>query len=885
MPVINLLRYIVYPPAGIWTHPNDDPDNFGFTLADTMSPGRLMLRWPGDFVALTGPLRIRVTVQAENQTVPLAYVGNLVPDATATVPAAQGAAAGSGGVAGKATIGAGATLSGAALGRIGQLVTLGRPQVSTIYSYTLDILAGQAWPFSLSEQLNVLRLQSLRSSRFEQLGNNLGFRVIIEPAFIVPDCIPIIPTSDLPCDFAVADRPNTAGFFPVACEPCQASVIGLPPSDAVALITPPAAGGCVRTRFFNGMFITREDLETEQRYHRVKSRLHNRAAGAGVVWGYGVGIEGSRVCVLPGYGVDCCGNDLTVTTTYAVDIAALLADPAAASLVRLPGPHRMHLLLEYVECPSDPRPVHGDPCSPEVSRCEMSRIRESVRLRLVPPRDYDADAESAPIARFLQEVRALREKFPLGDGAGTAPADRAPYRLQVTMKDTSGNQTSQATIRPSPQIKRIGIQGAVTSLVVAVQLDPSWTFVAGTITGQAPLKGVVQPPDPIDLSRAKGFNSSSLQITFTLPSAGVGGQTQLVFKISGWQAQTLFAGEDDPAASGDLTLTVNAVEASSNSLDATITINPLALVSLPCVGEPCSPPPMSDTSLTSDCGEPASAADPTPVLPWMNTDPTHETSAGDPKVLVLSALGGWLAQMLVREQAGTSSEITSPRREIAQGIYRIAWLLLFGLPEKADPAALGATLQRLLEAWCDGLLWKGPQCCGDPHGIVIGCVIVGGGTITEIDPFGGRRYVVHYPLLEHWGAQFGLAPPDVTLMRFFSKLCCLAGLQSLSVDTPAPPTGVVRLGGGLLGVGDPSKIDGEITAKLNGGNIVAQRSVHTPEMIASALMLITPAQPTGSGPSTTPGRGTASESAQYEKLVLADFVADQTVVLVVPVTP
>jgi hypothetical protein len=866
MPDIDLRRYI-HAPSGTWTDPTQDQNLFDFTREDTMAPGRLMLRWADDFVALMGPLQVRVTVQAENLTVPLALVGHLVPDAAGTLQRTGAAPAGTSSAASaNATLATGAALSEAIVSRVGKRLALGL-QASTIYSYTLDIGPGQAWAFRLSEQLDVLRLQA-RSLRFEQLGNNLGFRVVIEPAFRIPECTPATSTSDLPCDFAVADRPNTAAFFPVACEPCEGSVIGLPPSDAVSLITPPATGGCVRTRFFDGMFITREDLETEQRYHRLKARLHNRASGSGVVWGLGVGLESGRVCVLTGYGVDCCGNDLTVTTTYWIDVAALLADPAAASLVRQRGAQRMHLLLEYVECPSHPRPVHGDPCSPDVTRCEMSRIRESVRLRLVPPRDYDAVRESAPIARFLNEVRALREKFPLSGGTETL-TPRAPFQLKVTTKDPSGNQVSQATVRPSPQTTKLGLKGAVASLLVEVTPDPSWAFVAGTMTGQAPPGGAVQPPDPIDLSLAKGFPSSGgLQMTFTVPPKG-DRQAQLTFKISGWQAQTVFASEDDPAAGGDLALTVNTTDASTGSLSATaVAINPLALVANPCAGEPCNPPPAGDIASKFARVATRAVADPLPVLPWLNSDPLHETSAGDPKVLVLSALGGWLGQMLVREQAGTTKEITSSRREVAQGIYRIAWLLLFGLPEEADPTALGLTLQRLLEGWCDALLWKGPRCCGDPHGIVIGCAVVEGGTIRNIDPFGGRRYVVHYPLLEHWGAQFGLAPPDLILMHFFSWLCCLAGLKSLSVDTPGVFTNVVALGGGHLAVGDPRAI--AVKLREQKINIVSERSVHTPEMIASALTL------TGTKP---------SEGAQYAKLVLADFAADQTVVLLVPVVP
>src|SRR5262245_28729840 len=108
MPVIDLTKYIVAK-DGPWTDPSKDQNIFGFTLADTMSPQLLLLRWAGDFVALTGPLRVRVTVQAENMTVPLALVGNLMPDATAAYhPAA----------AGTATIHPGTALNEAAVGHI-----------------------------------------------------------------------------------------------------------------------------------------------------------------------------------------------------------------------------------------------------------------------------------------------------------------------------------------------------------------------------------------------------------------------------------------------------------------------------------------------------------------------------------------------------------------------------------------------------------------------------------------------------------------------------------------------------------------------------------------------------------------------------------------------
>ena len=151
--------------------------------------------------------------------------------------------------------------------------------------------------------------------------------------------------------------------------------------------------------------------------------------------------------------------------------------------------------------------------------------------------------------------------------------------------------------------------------------------------------------------------------------------------------------------------------------------------------------------------------------------------------------------------------------------------------------------------------------------MIIGCALVDGGTIQSIDPFGGRRYVIHYPLLEHWGAQFGLAPLDVTAMRIFSKLCCVASLPTLCVERPDVPASVVALGGGFLAVGAPKAIADKLAEKQIA--IGAQRKVGTPEMILSAINAITSKPPTGGQP-------------RYTALVLGDFVAEQTVMLLVP---
>ena len=878
MPLIDLTRYIVAS-DGPWTDPSQDENLFGFTAADTMTAERLMLRWAGDFVALTGPLSIRVTVQAENMTVPLALVGNLSAGGGTWQRNAAGQQAGVEALQRPAA----AALSEASMKRFGASSALGL-QASTIYDYTLDIAAGQAWPFSLSEHLEAYRLQNARGSRFEQLGNNLGYRVIIEPALARPKLVHVGMGRDLPCDFAVADQPNSADFFPSPCEPCNGSVVGLPPGCAVSLVTPPADGGCVRTHFFDGMFITREDLETEQRYHRVKSRLHNRAAGEGVVWGFALGKRGTHVCVMPGYGVDCCGNDLALTTVYEVEIAALLADPALCKLVQQRGPQHASLLLEYVECPTHPRPVHGDVCAPESSRCEMSRIRESVRLRLVPPRDPAECVESLPIAQFLAEVRELRRRYPLEPVPDVAGADRAPFQLRITargMKDA-------LLVRPSSTFDSSALdalKGNRTQITIELVPDPLWTFVDGVVgatarAGGQVVDGIVTPPVTPSLG---GASTADTAVSFTLKRGSL--PDELAYEIKGWQAQTLFASQDDPSPAGQLMLVMRFRENALVEADlrqSAIESRAPDLAESPCDGDACKPRKRRPGA--NDCRMPPRqpargyeaafsrilddvSEDPVSVLPWLHADPAHPDAAGDPKALLLGALGGWLAQAMVRERAGTSAEVSGPRRQLAEAIYRTAWVMLFGVSAKAEPAELGGTLKRLLEGWCDALLWKGPQCCGEPHGVVIGCAVIEGGTITHIDPFGGRRHVIHYPLLAHWGAQFGLAPLDITASAFFSKICCLGTLPAVGGRPQDPKAAWIPLGNAYLAVGEPKQVQAQAEQRL-GGTIVTRRSVGLPEMIASAIGAMS--------------SGGGAKEQRYAALTLADFVADQTVVLFVP---
>ena len=171
-----------------------------------------------------------------------------------------------------------------------------------------------------------------------------------------------------------------------------------------AIACPPGtlSGGPVRTRFFDGMFLTQADLETEQRYWRLKRRLTNRALGDGVVWGLRLDWKCSKrsFALTPGYALDCCGNDLVVECPIELSEAQLWqrADPSLRpGNVVQPVPETGEpqpaadddnlrhacVVLQYVECAEEARPVHRDACAGPTGYCEPSRVRESVRLLLV----------------------------------------------------------------------------------------------------------------------------------------------------------------------------------------------------------------------------------------------------------------------------------------------------------------------------------------------------------------------------------------------------------------------------------------------------------------------------------------------------------------------
>jgi hypothetical protein len=150
--------------------------------------------------------------------------------------------------------------------------------------------------------------------------------------------------------------------------------------------------------------------------------------------------------------------------------------------------------------------------------------------------------------------------------------------------------------------------------------------------------------------------------------------------------------------------------------------------------------------------------------------------------LLVAVVYGILVSEEARHHTGTPQAVVTARLTLMRALYVAVLRSLFGANTTDQLERLTRAMRCLFQAWCKALLYPGPECEQGIHGVVIGCAQIRGGRIVDVDPWGGRRWVMHYPLWSYWGHQFGIAPLDVTASRLFSMICCLGGL-------PAPPVG------------------------------------------------------------------------------------------------
>jgi hypothetical protein len=174
-------------------------------------------------------------------------------------------------------------------------------------------------------------------------------------------------------------------------------------------------------RFVYGMLLGVEDLETEQSYHRGKSRLHNAwCHREGVLHGLNVAFNQRReLQVDPGLALDAGGRELHLDTPVCLDVGRWYQahkDDAGFEVVDTAGGGKRfdaHVVVRFRACLSRPVPAIADPCAGAETSTAYSRVSEVVETCLRPGRSRPQPPPRPPYHR-------LRVLFGLED---VAPED------------------------------------------------------------------------------------------------------------------------------------------------------------------------------------------------------------------------------------------------------------------------------------------------------------------------------------------------------------------------------------------------------------------------------------------------------------------------------
>ncbi|MEO8550345.1 MAG: hypothetical protein ABI678_10235, partial [Kofleriaceae bacterium] len=578
----------------------------------------------------------------------------------------------------------------------------------------------------------------------------------------------------------------------------------------------------MRTRYFDGMILTQSDLENEQRYWRLKRRLTNRALGQGVVWGLRARWDNLRnvIALGPGYALDCCGNDLVVECATEQSLADLwnradplikARDPASFSRASVnlasnqPRLTTACLVLQYVECPQDARPVQTDACTPPSSRCESSRIRETTRLAFVPPpppgpptciEDLFADLEQIKLS--ITDIELRNQIFPPAAQPSTTPSADATLPLTLTVTTpgfSTGSTPSAATITPlangttngPPVVVATRVPSGLTAGLVQFEMRPvaDWGFYQGQVKdGDAVVDMVAPPLDlqqfwALEIALSESVSSAVKSFSYTVDALGL--EQMFGTRAKGLASLTI---------SGRVTATRNQAGGVETRVEG-LTVNAQSTV--------------GEASTSGSCFD---------VLRWgFMADPAH--GADDVKVLLLAAIYAYFADLSARSGGASTQQLT-----IAALIYIVAWRLL-GVnlvpATEAQRQELGRVLARLFECWCNAMLYPGPRCATEDHGVVLGtATFTLNGQLVGFDMWENRREVITGPLINHWLGVFGFAPIDVVANRIAQAICCISGLQ-----IPVIPG---RNDNGGIGVTVTHVTSDSVGVPLGSGNVVVGRA-------------------------------------------------------------
>lgn len=552
-------------------------------------------------------------------------------------------------------------------------------------------------------------------------------------------------------------------------------------------------GGLTRAMFFDGMVLSATDLLREQSYWRTKRKLTNRALGEGVVWGLTTewNAKSRSFTVCPGYGLSCCGDDLIVECPETIsegqlidpcseDFRTLVADKfdKCDDCARPDTPVPAALMLEYVECPEDPRSTYEDPCAETARGCRHGAVRETVRLRIVPPPQDCA----SPLDRFCRRIKELRAELASAGVVMTEPEldlfkPESRFGLVFLLNDGSVlNGTSAQVALKQAATATAGPEAPGTATKVRLFIEPP----AGSVFTEVAADGL----DVAGAAAMMGWTRDKQMAEFATGAANA------VLKV---RTSSLFGTSPDLEVLYQIS-----VNQANGGIQVIITVAEVRVL-----------------ESRADCAG-LVAGD------WLTSGDALCRAKALALALVYGIAAGKLASAPCGD-AGLNEDEIKARKAIAWALCWLGWQALYGIDTSHE---MGAKMQKCLRAlfveWCEDFAYRGPRCCSTMHGVYLGGLELSPkGKILCFDPWQYRRYVLTGPLITHWGSLVGLPPVDRVAARVASWICCVA-----KADTGTAPSVLLEAGDLLVPLGTGAMAIGPSfgTAPAIGG----ATAIHTP---------------------------------------------------------
>ncbi|HEY6000582.1 MAG TPA: hypothetical protein VI078_14950 [bacterium] len=306
--------------------------------------------------------------------------------------------------------------------------------------------------------------------------------------------------------------------------------------------------------YVQGMVLGVDDFIQEFAYHAHRVRwLARDAIGYGTVRGLavtviedtGLAAEESnkwKVEVTGGAALDPCGRLICVPSNQCGFLNEWLRDNQKAAKAALTESNLLdlHLTLSYRDCPTDTRPVPGEPCRSEEELAKPSRIADDFLLELTP--EVPKQCEEDGLRSFTSWLHAI----PVASGPSS---DLKAFRTAAE-KWTPDGPAPPADLTVAPEAAQTYWREALRIWVT--KLRP--TFNGRTCSCTAPLKSS-DPSDRLLLATLRLKVESGERIFVTAPPDIDESFRPFLVQTRGLQdlwtgPRTVGSGEPEPVPSG-----------------------------------------------------------------------------------------------------------------------------------------------------------------------------------------------------------------------------------------------------------------------------------------------------------------------------------------------